>query len=299
VLRLLIEEDARDLWPGNTLGVNQSAPTALNTFFSAFLEQAVMVLEQASLREKSIHLEVLQQTEAQRAALFSSVSHDLRTPLATIRAAAGTFLQDESRTEAHDTLALTIEQEVNRLDSWIENVLDMSRLEAGSLRLDKVWYPLDELVQDAVARVQFSAQTREIRVTHPDDLPPAEIDPVQIEQVMVNLLENALRYAPQDTPIEVSIALQEQAFVVSVADRGPGIPAAEREHIFEKFYRVADEKTPGTQVHPQGLGLGLAICQGSVKAHGGQIWVEARAGGGARFCFTLPLTMISKEDIDE
>jgi two-component system sensor histidine kinase KdpD len=297
VLLLLLEEDEHTLWPAKALGVSQQNPTALNTFFSAFLEQAVMVLEQAHLREKSIHLEVLQQTEAQRAALFSSVSHDLRTPLATIRAAATTFLQDASHTEAHDTLALTIEQEVNRLDSWIENVLDMSRLEAGSLRLDKVWYPLDELVQDAAGRVQFSTQKREIRVTHPENLPPAEIDPVQIEQVMVNLLENALRYSPPDTPLEVSIELREQAFLVSVADRGPGIPEGERERIFEKFYRLADERT--ARAHPQGLGLGLAICQGCVRAHGGQIWVEARAGGGARFCFTLPLTMISEEDIDE
>lgn len=300
VLRLLIEEDARHLWPGNTLGLSQHAPTSQNTFFSTFLEQAVTTLEQVRLREDSIHLEVLQQTEAQRSALFSSVSHDLRTPLATIRAAASMFLRDKSKDEraSREMLARTIEHEVKRLDSWIENVLDMSRLEAGALRLEKVWYPLDELVQDTVSRVQFSLRehAHEISVICPDDLPPAEFDPVQIEQVMMNLLENALRYAPEHSPIEVCIEQQESALLVSVTDRGPGIPPGERERIFEKFYRLTD--APEVEKRPQGLGLGLAICRGSIEAHGGKIWVEERAGGGACFCFTLPLTVLKAEEMD-
>ena len=112
----------------------------------------------------------------------------------------------------------------------------------------------------------------------------------------MNLLENALRYAPEHSPIEVCIEQQESALLVSVADRGPGIPPGERERIFEKFYRLTD--APEVEKRPQGLGLGLAICRGSIEAHGGKIWVEERAGGGACFRFTLPLTVLKAEEMD-
>ena len=114
---------------------------------------------------------------------------------------------------------------------------------------------------------------------------------------MLNLLENALRYSPSDTPVDVQIELQEAYVLVSVSDRGPGIPLAERERIFEKFYRISNNQT--AQIHPQGLGLGLAICQGCIDAHGGHILVEERAGGGARFCFTLPFRRIKENEMNE
>ncbi len=130
-------------------------------------------------------------------------------------------------------------------------------------------------------------------MSYPADLPPIELDTVQIEQVVFNLLENALRYTPEGSPIEISIQRLDKSLQVKVADRGPGIPLAEREQIFTKFYRIAQHG------HPQGPGLGLAICQGIIQAHDGQIWVETCEGGGAAFCFTLPLHEIAEDDIDE
>ncbi len=247
------------------------------------------------MREATIHLEVLQQTERVRSALFSSVSHDLRTPLATIKTAISDLLLEETRQalDLSQSAARTIEREVDRLDGLVENLLDMSRIEAGSLRLEKVWYPLDELISDAVSHIHMHLGEREVHMNYPDDLPPVELDIVQIEQVIFNLLENALRYTPEGSPIEIGIQRQDNALQVSVADRGPGIPLAERELIFTKFYRIAQIG------HSRGLGLGLAICQGVVQAHDGQIWVEAREGGGSAFCFTLPSHNIEASDIDE
>ena len=295
VLRLLLEEKRSYARTRNRLGIEQPPLSTQNIFFSTFLEQAITIIEQGRLREAGIHLEVLQQTEVLRSALFSSVSHDLRTPLATIKAAVSDLLQEETRQELdlYQSSTRMIEREVDRLDGLVENLLDMSRIEAGSLRLEKVWYPLDELISDTVSHIQMHLGERGLKMSYPDDLPPVELDVVQIEQVVFNLLENALRYTPDGSPIEISIQRQEESLQVNVTDRGPGIPLAERENIFTKFYRIAQHG------HPRGLGLGLAICQGVIQAHNGHIWVETRAGGGAAFCFTLPLHEIEESDIDE
>ena len=299
VLRLLIEEETKEGAAANRLGIEQRSPSAQELFFSTFLEQAVTVIEQGRLREASVHLKVLQQTEALRSALFSSVSHGLRTPLSTIKAAATSLLQEEVQweQEAQRNFALAIEREADRLDALVENLLDMSRIEAGNLHLKKVWYPLDELAHDVVSKMQPLLGEREVRMAFPNDLPPVELDSVQIEQVITNLLENAIRYTPERSPIEVSFQAREGHLLVSIADRGPGIPFSERERIFDKFYRISrDGDTPD---HPRGMGLGLAICQGIINAHEGQIWVQARDGGGAIFCFTLPLREIEESSIDE
>lgn len=299
VLRLLIGEREGQTIQNNTLGIELRSPAAQNVFFSTFLEQAVTVLEQSHLRDASIHLEVLQQTELLRSALFSSVSHDLRTPLATIKAAVSTLLQEDTQKgqEIQQSVATAIEREVDRLDGFVENVLDMSRIEAGSLHLEKVWYPLDELVSDAVNQKQAYLGERVIYRHFPSVLPPVELDAVQIEQVLNNLFENAIRYTPEGSPIDVSIRVRGKCLLVSIADRGPGVPLSEYTRIFDKFYRLSGN---GSGVsHPRGLGLGLAICQGIINAHEGRIWVESREGGGAIFCFTLPFKEIGEDTIDE
>lgn len=299
VLRMLIEADSGKSSLVNTLGIEQRTPTEQDVFFSTFLEQAVTVVEQKHLRDASIHLAVLQQTEVQRSALFSAVSHDFRTPLATIKAAATTLFQDkgDEDVDLQQSVAATIEREVDRLDGLVENILDMSRLEAGSLRLEKVWYPLDALISDTVDHRQAHIGERNISLHFPPMLSPVELDAVQIDQVLNNLLENALRYTPEGSPLDVSIEVQESSVLVRLADRGPGIPPAERTRIFDKFYRFAESGSSG--LYPHGLGLGLAICQGIIQAHEGKIWVEARDGGGAIFCFTLPYSEVEKGSIDD
>jgi two-component system sensor histidine kinase KdpD len=268
-------------------------------FFSTFLEQAVTVIEGGHLRQQNVRMQVLQQTDALRSALLSSVSHDLRTPLATIKTAATSLLEEDMQwdEETYRGFASAIEREVDRLNSLVENLLDMSRIEAGSLRPEKVWYPLDALLRDVLDRMHPFLEGRIVQISLPDSLPPVEVDVVLIEQVVTNLVTNAVSYTPAGSPIEVSVQVEEEA-VVSIADRGPGIALAEQEHIFDKFYRVLGKaQTAGETRERRGSGLGLAICRGLVEAHGGRIWVESRPGGGAVFRFTLPLSTTGKLEL--
>jgi len=169
---------------------------------------------------------------------------------------------------------------MNRL---IGNLLDMIRVESGALKVHKEWQPLEEPVGVALIRLQDRLQEHPVEVHLPPDLPLVPMDGVLIEQVFVNLLENAVKYTPPGTPIEISGAKLDGRVRVDVADRGPGVPAGEERRIFDKFYRVAGEGPVS------GVGLGLTICRGIITAHGGRIWVENRPGGGALFRFTLPL----------
>lgn len=257
------------------------------SFFQSFLNQATVIIESARLRQESLQIEVLQRTDALRAALLSSVSHDLRTPLSSIKAAAYSLQEKDVSwdDEARHSFAVTIEREADRLNRLVGNILDMSRIEGGALKAEKELYPLDELVYHVVDHLQFILKERDVRVTLPDSLPPVELDFLQMDQVMTNLIENAVRYTPSGSPIEISAEEQNGKILVSVADHGPGIPEEYKERIFDKFYRVSGAKQRGTM----GTGLGLAVCRGLIEAHGGHIWAENRDGGGAIFQFTLPL----------
>ena len=272
---------------------------AQSVFFSTFLEQAVAVIERGRLQRESISNKVLQQTDALRAALLSSVSHDLRTPLTTIKTAASSLQQTEVQLDedVRNHFAQAIERESDRLNRLVENLLDMSRIEGGALRPKKVWYPLDEIIYNVLGRMQPLLEERIVEKLIPEHLPPVEMDYVQIGQVVTNLLENAIRYTPTGSPITICLQVQEEQLQVSVADRGAGVPFMERERIFDKFYRVHRE--PRAADADRGSGLGLAVSKGVIEAHNGRIWVEERAGGGAVFCFTLPLGSIEGESEDD
>ncbi|GAC1389201.1 MAG: hypothetical protein NVS4B11_00920 [Ktedonobacteraceae bacterium] len=257
------------------------------SFFQSFLNQATTIIEGARLRQESLQMEVLQRTDALRAALLSSVSHDLRTPLSSIKAAAYS-LQEKDVTwddESRHSFAVTIEREADRLNRLVGNILDMSRIEGGALKAEKELYPLDELVYHVINHMQFVLKDRDVRVILPDDLSPVALDFLQMDQVLTNLIENAVRYTPSGSQIEISAIEQNGEILVSVADHGQGIPEEYKERIFDKFYRVSGATQRGTT----GTGLGLAVCRGLVEAHGGRIWAKNREGGGAIFQFTLPL----------
>jgi two-component system, OmpR family, sensor histidine kinase KdpD len=297
VLRLLIEHDTRGGTTNNILGLEHIHSTPEAVFFSMFLEQAVAVIERGKLRQESFRIKVLQQTDTLRSALLSSVSHDLRTPLSTIKTAATSLMKEEVDwdKEARRSFTSAIEREADRLNRLVENLLDMSRIEAGSLHPEKVWYSLDALVRDVLDRMQPFLDGRMVQTDFPDSLPPMELDYMLIEQVITNLINNAVHYTPPGSPIDVSIQLQDDVVVVGIADRGPGIAPTEQEQIFNKFYRVFGRAhAPGDA---QGSGLGLAICRGLVEAHGGRIWVEPRQGGGAVFRFTLPLSHMGELEL--
>jgi two-component system, OmpR family, sensor histidine kinase KdpD len=285
VLRLQLEDDQRHFTHEMGLGVDLERTKPETAFFWTFLDQATSVIERARLRRESLQIELLQRTDALRAALLSSVSHDLRTPLSSIKAAASSLLQKDVQwdEEARRSFALTIEQEADRLNRLVGNLLDMSRIEGGALKPEKEWYPVDELIHDVLGHMRPILQGRAVVTDLPADMPPVELDYLQMDQVLTNLIENAVRYTPPESPIEITARLEGNQMVISVADRGPGIPPVDLERIFDKFYRVL-----GTQRNA-GSGLGLAVCKGLVEAHGGHIWAENREGGGAVFRFTLPV----------
>ena len=223
-------------------------------------------------------------TEEMRSALLSAVSHDLRTPLAAITGAA-TTLRDGSpgaSAEDHADLLETICEEAERLDRLVRNLLDMTRLESGSLVVKREWVPLEEMVGSALARLETQLGGRPISVNLPSDLPLISVDAILLEQLFVNLLENAAKYTPPGSALDLTGRALDHTLVIEVADRGPGLPSGSESRLFEKFYR-------GQQVVAPGAGLGLAICLGIAHAHGGTLVAENRTGGGAVFRLELPL----------
>jgi two-component system sensor histidine kinase KdpD len=281
---------------GRVMGLVVVRPEAPLPFLSrweletaeALVDLAAATFEGALLaeRHKSARAEV--EAERLRTALLSSLSHDLRTPLGGIEGAASSLLQvpDGLPSEARRELAQTILEESRRMTRLVSNLLDMVRVESGTLAVQKAWQPLEEALGVALLRLEERLEGHPVSTQLPSGLPLVPIDELLIEQVFINLLENAAKYTPQGTPITVSAWTSKDAVVVEVADTGPGIPAGEEETIFRKFQRSSSVNQTGPA---GGSGLGLTICRGIVAAHGGRIWLERRAGGGSAFRFSLPL----------
>jgi two-component system sensor histidine kinase KdpD len=248
----------------------------------AFAAQTALALERARLAEETSKARREIEAEQLRSTLLSSVSHDLRTPLAVITGSTSTLLQagpNVSEATRHELLG-TVLEEAEHLNRLIRNLLDMTRLESGAVKINKEWLPLEEVVGAALNRLDTRLTGRDVHVDLPRDLPLVACDVVLVEQALINLLENAAKYSVG--PIEVVARPTGSDVVVEVADRGPGIPAGEEARVFEKFHRAAREGKS------EGVGLGLTICRAIVAAHGGRIWVQNRPGGGASFKFALP-----------
>ena len=249
--------------------------------------QIALALERARLAEEAQQARVSVETERMRNAILSSVSHDLRTPLATITGAASGLLEEKDQLgpAARHELAKSIYDEAHRLDRLVRNLLDITRLESGAVRLQKEWHPFEEIVGAALTRLESRLNGHQVRTKFHPDLPLVLLDGVLMEQVLINLLENALKYAPPSTAIELSATVSDHQLVFEIADRGPGIPPGDEQRIFDKFYRAGPAREGG-------VGLGLTICRGIIEAHGGRIWVEKSPGGGALFRFTLPIEQV-------
>jgi two-component system sensor histidine kinase KdpD len=249
----------------------------------AFAAQMGLAMERAELGVAAERARREVEAEQLRSSLLSSVSHDLRTPLAVITGATGTVLQAGPRMPegTRQELLGTVLDEAERLNRLIRNLLDMTRLESGAVKLKKEWLPLEELIGGALSRLESRLGSREVEVRLPDDAPLVPCDELLVEQLLINLVENALKYSEGAIEIEATFAPHEAC--VEVNDRGPGIAEGEAERIFEKFHRSAQG---GSR---EGVGLGLSICRAIVGAHGGHITARSRDGGGASFRFTLPL----------
>jgi two-component system sensor histidine kinase KdpD len=272
------------------LGVQPKDPRRLNeaeqrTLIDVFASQIASALERSRLAEQAHQATLQMEAERMRSSLLSSVSHDLRTPLSVITGAASALLESEPALapEARRDLAETIHEEAQRLNRLVRNLLDMTRLASGTVHVTKEWQPIEGVIGAALDRLEGQLHDRSVAVHVPTGLTPVPIDGLLIEQVLINLLENAAKYTPRGCPIDISVRAEGGTLVVELADRGPGIPDELVDRIFEKFYRLPREGTSG------GAGLGLSICRAIIEAHGGRIWAENRSGGGAVFRFTVPV----------
>lgn len=262
------------------------------TLVTGLLEHGGTILDRATVAERHDAARLAVEAEQLRTSLLSSLSHDLRTPLANIEGAASSLLEAgvALRPEVRHELAEGILGESRRMHRLVGNLLDMVRVDSGSLAVQRNWQPLEEALGVALLRMDERLAGREVQVDLPANLPLVPIDELLVEQVFINLLENAIRHTPPGTPITIAARPDEQGIVVEVSDRGPGIPAGQEELVFAKFRRA---EAPGLPLPTEGAGLGLTICRGIVTAHGGRIWVEPRPGGGAAFRFTLPITGVA------
>jgi two-component system sensor histidine kinase KdpD len=260
-----------------------SGPEQLHQL-ETFANQTALAIERAQLAEKAQRAEFQAEAERLRNSLLSSVSHDLRTPLATIIGASSGLVDEEDKLgpATRRDLARSIQQEAEHLDRLVNNLLEMTRLESGAVMIRKEREPLDGILGAALKRLEGPLRGRPIQIHFPADLPLVPIDAQLIEQLFLNLLDNAVRYTPPGSPIDVSASVAPSAVRIEFADRGPGFAPGDEKRIFDKFYR-------GRPAGVHGVGLGLAICRAIVEAHGGGISAENRPGGGALFRFTLPL----------
>ncbi len=272
------------------LGVKPATPSSQLTpdqrqLLDAFASQAALAVERAQLAEQARQAEVLHATEKLQTALLNSISHDLRTPLVSILGALSSLQDDDFQPDeaTRHNLVDNAREEAERLNRFVGNLLDMTRIEAGALKVTSEPCDLQDVLGAVLERLDQRLRNRTLYVDVPSDLPLVPMDFVLMAQVLVNLLDNALKYSPDSGPIEVRARVDDSQAVIQIADRGIGVPREDLERVFDKFYRV---QQPG-QV--SGTGLGLSICKGIVEAHGGRIWAQNRPGGGTLVTVALPM----------
>lgn len=273
--------------------------------FAAVCDQMAVALERATLQQEAIAAEALRESDRLKTTLLNSVTHDLQTPIAAVQAAASTLQQFDvqwNEAERQDIL-LTITTSADRLERLVDNLLALSRIEAGVNLLHESWYPINDIVSSVLDQLDQAGKVgdRQITVDIAEDPLEAPMDHAQIERVMLNLIDNALKYSPPTSPIRIQARRigSPEMLEVRVSDQGIGIPAPELDAIFGKFYRL-QQPLPWTKERPPlGTGLGLAICAGIIHEHGGTIRAESQADHGATFVFTLPMTTPSPPAIEQ
>ncbi len=260
----------------------------------AFATQAAMAMERIHFSRQAEQAQVLEARESLERALLNSVSHDLRTPLSTITGVLyslkedGAHLSDKSRRELLETAC----SEADRLNRFVGNLLDMTRIEAGAVRLNSEQCDVQDLFGCALGALETRLGSREVSFNMLPLMPLVSMDLVLMTQVLVNLLDNSIKYSPSETLIEVVASTEASWLVLEVADRGPGVPEHDLKRVFDKFYRIPIPEGAG------GTGLGLSICRGIVEAHGGKINAENRTGGGLRIVMRLPLPNAGERHYD-
>lgn len=262
------------------------APQIDRTVVEAIAGLVALALERARFLNELSFTKALEQSDELKSAILASVSHDLRTPLTSIRAAVDSLMEEnvQNNPETLREFQWIIREDVERLTHLVENLLEMARIESAGLQLSKQWESVSELFHNVLTRCANSLKNHRVRIEADEELPLVKIDSRLLSQVLTNLIENAAKYSPDGTEILLRARLEEDNLLIRVTDQGSGIPPEETARIFEKFYRL---KEPGSR--SGGTGMGLAIARGIVQAHGGTIWVESNPGKGATFICKIPV----------
>ena len=248
----------------------------------AIMHLMAITIEKARALEDASYAEAARQSEVLKSALLDSLAHDIKTPLTSIKAAVTSLLGANSATGGEGELLTIIDEEADRLNQLAAEVIEMARIEAGKLHLEKRPVVVAEIIDGALSELAPALKGRTVTVNVPEGFPAAAADPEFVQQVVKQFVENALKYSPEGSPLSVSAALKGGKIIIGVADRGPGIEENERARIFDKFFRGRRHR-----FETKGTGMGLAIAKGIVEAHGERIWVESEAGQGAAFYFSL------------
>ncbi|MCE1255073.1 MAG: ATP-binding protein [Anaerolineae bacterium] len=265
------------------------------TLFTSIGQQLGLAFKNAQLLRSAGETQALREADRIKSRFLMMISHDLRSPLTAIRTSVESLLDKngDPPAEIQEHLLRNIAGQAKRLSSLVDQLLDLLRIEAGALTIDRDWTELIALISDTVNKFERLNAPCKIKHNLTVDLPLVYIDPDRMVQVLWNLLENAYKYSPATSQISIEVEYQQREILIRVCDRGPGIPTEEHEKIFQYFYRLNREQ----QMRTPGSGLGLAICRGIMEAHGGRIWVEERHGGGSIFCVELPPSLIDSENL--
>ena len=260
----------------------QGSAAARRRLLPALASLLGVAIDRERLAREALEAETLRRSDAVKTAVLRAVSHDLRSPLMAILTSASALARADLKLDRDDEreLVATILGEAERLDRVIANLLDLSRLEAGAAQPEPEVWPVDDLVAQALA--QLGDEERRVEVELPQEPPTVRVDAQQLERVLVNLLENALKYSPRDQPVRVQVVETANRVLVRVIDHGPGIPSQDRDRVFEPFQRGSGGGA--------GAGLGLAIARGFAEANDARLWAESRPGQGATFVLALPRT---------
>ena len=247
--------------------------------------------------ERASEAEALKKSERLKSALLDAVTHDIRTPLTSIKASATLLLEDRESSEQVEKLNAEEQQAMlrvithgaDRLDRFVEGIVDLARIESGDMRLYRNWGAVEDIIEAALAQSEPLTREHQIKVLVQDELPVVRVDSRAVTEVLYTLIDNASKYAPAGTTITIAAnRVADDVIEIAVEDQGPGIPSSLRERVFERFYRAANDGM--TSGRAGGIGMGLAIAKGIVEAHGGRIWIDdAGSGHGARLVFTVPV----------
>jgi two-component system sensor histidine kinase KdpD len=249
--------------------------------------QIGIAVENARLAQQAAEVKILREVDRLRSELIANVSHEIRTPLGLIKISASSLQMDDAAFDraTQQKFLNSISEEATKLERIVEHLLDLGRIESGRLRLDRQPTDLAALIGTTIKSME--ALSNQHRLVFDSSAEPlvATVDVKRVEQVLRNLLDNAIKYSPEGGTVTVHAYQGDAQILVAVSDEGIGIPAEEWDRIFERFHRVENELTR----RMRGAGLGLAVCRGIIEAHGGRIWAESQPGAGSTFCFTLPL----------